>query len=189
MLEMQSLKNHFLIAMPNLEGPYFERSVVYLCDHNEEGAMGLVVNLAINLKLGELLDQLEIVPDPAHQKSLAKPVMQGGPVAVDRGFVIHSPIEGFSSSLKMSDDIMVTTSKDILQTLGTDNEPKQFLMALGYAGWEAGQLEQEIINNGWLIVPANSKIIFDTPIHRRWEEAANTLGIDVWQLSSQAGHA
>jgi len=189
MLEMKSLNNHFLIAMPNLQGPYFERSVVYICDHNEEGAMGLVINLAVDLQLNALLEQLEIIPAIADKKSLAKPVMQGGPVALDRGFVIHTPIAGFSSSLKMSEQVMVTTSKDILLTLGSDDEPEQFLMALGYAGWQPGQLEQELLENSWLIVPADPKIMFETPLHRRWEEAANSLGIDVWQLSSQAGHA
>lgn len=189
MLEMQSLKNHFLIAMPSLEGPFFERSVVYICDHNEEGAMGIVINVAVDLQLSNLLEQLDITPADDSKKSLSQPILQGGPVGVDRGFVIHTPIEGFSSSLRMSDDIMVTTSKDILLTLGSDQEPKHFLMALGYAGWQAGQLEQELVENSWLIAPADSKLIFNTPIHRRWEEAANLLGIDIWQLSSQAGHA
>ncbi|RJG40037.1 YqgE/AlgH family protein [Motilimonas pumila] len=186
---MQSLQNHFLVAMPSLKGPYFERSVIYLCDHNEEGAMGIVINIPVDLQLGELLEQLELPVSSAEHKPLKQAVLQGGPVADDRGFVVHTPIAGFSSSLELQHDIMVTTSKDILATLGTSEEPDHYILALGYAGWEAGQLEQEIAENTWLTLPADSNILFHTHFAERWQAAVNSLGIDVWQLSSDAGHA
>ncbi len=186
---MQSLQNHFLLAMPSLKGPYFERSVTYICEHNDDGAMGLVINLALDLHIAELLEQIDIEPSSPRVNNLAKPVLQGGPVSPDRGFVLHSPMQGFDSSLKLHDDFMVTTSKDVLATLGTKDEPSQYLMALGYAGWSPGQLEQELADNSWLTLPASPDIMFNTPIHKRWEQAATNLGIDIWQLSSEIGHA
>ncbi|WP_026958261.1 MULTISPECIES: YqgE/AlgH family protein [Aliagarivorans] len=190
---MESLQNQFLLAMPGLSDPYFKRSVVYVCEHNDEGAMGLVINIPVDLSVEGLLEQIEL---PEHQEaeederdSLDKPVYQGGPMARERGFVLHSPKPGFNSSMQLSSELMITTSKDVLETLGTGSEPNDYLVTLGYAGWGAGQLEQEIADNSWLTLPATTDIIFDVPSHQRWEAAAKHLGIDIWQLSSDAGHA
>ncbi|CUS48277.1 MAG: putative transcriptional regulator [Idiomarinaceae bacterium HL-53] len=183
-----SFQNHFLIAMPGLDDPFFHRSVTYVCEHNDDGAMGLIVNQPVELTLDKLLEQIEIeVPKGGRLDS--KHVYAGGPVATDRGFVIHSPQKGWKSSLQLSDDIMVTTSKDILAAFGSEQAPAHYLLMLGYAGWEAGQLEQEIADNSWLTIPADSDLLFKTPSNERWEKATSKLGIDIWQLSSQAGHA
>lgn len=184
---MQTLQNHFLLAMPSLTDPYFERSLVYVCEHNDEGAMGLVVNIPLEMQVNGLLEQVKIAhPDT---KDLAQPVLQGGPVAHDRGFVLHSRRSGFGSSLALSDELMVTTSRDILESLGTDRAPRRWLVTLGYAGWGAGQLEQELIDGAWLVVPVDTSLIFDTPLHQRWEKAAASIGINTLHLSTQVGHA
>ncbi|WP_108651720.1 YqgE/AlgH family protein [Dongshaea marina] len=184
---MTNFENHFLIAMPTLKDPFFERSLVYLCEHREQGAMGLVVNIAIDISLKELLTQLDF--HPGESPKLAKPVLQGGPISLDRGFVLHSPCKGMDSSIQLTDNLMVTTSKDILGVLGSHHEPSDYLVTLGYAGWNPGQLEQELKENVWLTIPADPALIFEVPIHQRWEMAARSLGIDIWQLSSQIGHA
>lgn len=188
---MESLENHFLIAMPSLSDPFFKGSVTYICEHNDEGAMGLIVNLPINLSLDELLEQIE--PEPGDVKhattNLTQQVLSGGPVSTDRGFVLHSPQRGWKSSLALSSEIMITTSKDILLSLGTDKAPKDYFVALGYAGWSPGQLEQEIADNSWLVCPASSELLFDTPIEERWQKATEILGIDVNHLSTDVGHA
>ncbi|WP_432451796.1 MULTISPECIES: YqgE/AlgH family protein [unclassified Agarivorans] len=187
---MNTLQNQFLLAMPSLNDPFFKRAVVYICEHNEQGAMGLVINVPVDLSVESLLAQIELHDaTEVHREHLDRPVYQGGPVALERGFVLHSSMHGFSSSLKVSDDLMVTTSKDVLDTLGTDAQPSDYIVTLGYASWEAGQLEQEIADNYWLTLPANSEIIFKVPSNKRWEAAAKSLGIDVWQLSSEVGHA
>ncbi|GGA97096.1 UPF0301 protein [Agarivorans gilvus] len=187
---INTLQNQFLIAMPSLNDPFFKRSVVYLCEHNEDGAMGLVINVPVDLSVESLLQQVELHENSEMiREDLNRPVYQGGPVAQERGFVLHSPMKGFNSSLKVSDELMVTTSKDVLDTLGTDAQPHDYIVTLGYASWEAGQLEQEIADNSWLTLPASTEIIFDTPSHKRWEAAAKSLGIDIWQLSSEVGHA
>lgn len=185
---MKSLQNHFLIAMPDLNDSFFERSVTYICEHNEDGAMGLIVNQPVEMSLSKLLEQIEIkVPgDSALQRA---PVYAGGPVGTDRGFVLHNPQDGWRSSLQLSDEIMVTTSKDILQSFGSASAPDKFLLTLGYAGWDAGQLEEELANNSWLTIPADASILFETPSSERWQKATEKLGIDVWQLAPGAGHA
>jgi putative transcriptional regulator len=187
---MESLQNQFLIAMPNLKDPYFHRAVIYVCEHNEEGAMGLVINIPVDLSLEALLSQIDLEDAPETIHSLAgHPVFQGGPVAQERGFVLHSPKPGYSSSLSLSDELMVTTSTDVLAALGTHNEPEHYLVTLGYAGWSAGQLEEELASNSWLNLPADPAIIFDVPSKERWETAAKKIGIDIWQISDQVGHA
>lgn len=185
---MQSLQNHFLIAMPDLDDSFFERTVTYICEHNDEGAMGLVINQPVDLSLSNLLEQIEIrAPgDSAMRDSL---VYAGGPVATDRGFVLHKPQEGWRSSMQLSDDIMITTSRDILQSLGSPDAPDKFLLTLGYAGWDAGQLEQELASNSWLTIPADADILFATPSSERWQKATEKLGINLWQLAPGAGHA
>lgn len=186
-----NLQHHFLIAMPALDEPLFKRSVIYVCEHNEEGAMGLVINkLAGEFTVEKVLNKLDLHPTPRDPAiRLDRPVFSGGPLADDRGFILHSPHEGFASSISISEQTMLTTSKDVLETLGTPEQPKDVLVALGYAGWSQGQLEEEVLNNSWLTVPATSKILFDTPINERWREAAKMIGINVSQLATHAGHA
>ncbi len=183
-----SLQNHFLIAMPSLADTYFSRSVTFIVEHSAEGAMGIVINQASTMSFKELVNM-------ADSKALVdldysqKIVVCGGPVHQDRGFVLHSSQGGYSSSINVTSEIMVTTSKDILSVLGAPTGPEKSLVALGYAGWEAGQLEQEIQENVWLTVEADNNILFDVPIHQKWQAAVNKLGIDVWQLTQQSGQA
>ncbi|MEG3133448.1 YqgE/AlgH family protein [Rouxiella sp. T17] len=186
-----NLQHHFLIAMPGLEEPMFKRSVVYVCEHNDEGAMGLVINkLVDDFTVKNVLDKLDIDPTPRDPSiNLDRPVFAGGPLADDRGFILHTPRQGFGSSIQISDQTMITTSKDVLETLGTPDQPKDVLVALGYAAWEQGQLEQELLNNSWLTIEASCDIIFRTPIADRWREAAKIMGIEISQLATHAGHA
>lgn len=184
---MESLENHLLIAMPTLKDPFFNKTVTYICEHNDEGAMGLIINVPVNITLNELLLQFREEDDELN--SLEQMVLSGGPVAPDRGFVLHSPQRGWSSSLALSSEIMITTSKDILMALGTERAPENFVVTLGYAGWSSGQLEQEISENSWLTTPADAEILFETPYEQRWQKATERLGIDLAHLSSDVGHA
>ena len=202
-VSMLSLENQFLIAMPSLADPYFNRSVTYICEHNEEGAMGLIINLPVNITLSDLLKQIEPTAEEKENRadksenddhidshnSLEQLVLSGGPLAQQRGFVLHNTQQGWDSSLALSDEVMITTSKDILMALGTDRAPENFIVALGYAGWDAGQLEQELQNNSWLTIPADNDLLFNTPIEQRWKKATESLGIDLAHLSSDIGHA
>ncbi|GAA0341809.1 YqgE/AlgH family protein [Bowmanella denitrificans] len=185
---MQSFENHFLIAMPSLEDPYFSRSLTYICEHNEQGAMGIVINQPTGLHLKEMLMQVDesikVDEDKAEQIVLA-----GGPVSPDRGFILHSTQPGWASSLELTSEIMVTTSKDILNVLGNSKAPDKCLVALGYAGWSAGQLEEEIQRNSWLLIEADTELLFDVPIHKKWQAAVQKLGVDIWQLAPDVGHA
>jgi putative transcriptional regulator len=186
--QISSLQNHFLVAMPVLDDEYFARSVTYILEHNDEGAMGIVINHASAMTFRELIKQSDknaTIDDDKQDKI----VVCGGPVHQDRGFVIHSTQEGWNSSAKVTPDIMVTTSKDILSVLGNELGPKHSMVALGYAGWEAGQLEQEIQANAWLTIEADEEILFNTPIHKKWQASVNKLGVDVWQLTQQSGSA
>ncbi|MDX1678123.1 YqgE/AlgH family protein [Arsukibacterium sp.] len=185
---MQDFQDHFLIAMPALDDPMFKRSVTYICEHSAEGAMGIVINHPLNVTVAELLDQLQIKFD--HKSKVANSaVCAGGPIQSDRGFVLHSPKAGYSSSLALNNGLMVTTSKDILTDLTTADAPEKFLLALGYAGWTPGQLEQEIADNSWLVIPADNGIIFDLSHADKWHSATAKMGIKPWQLTSEAGHA
>jgi len=184
---MESLENQLLIAMPTLGDPYFNKTVTYICEHNDEGAMGLIINLPVKITLNDLLAQLD--KELEQNPKLEQQVLTGGPVAQQRGFVLHSPQGGWSSSLALSDEVMITTSKDILLALGTDKEPEQYMVTLGYAGWGPGQLEQELQANSWLTTPADNEILFNTPIEMRWKKATEKLGIDLAHLSSEVGHA
>ncbi len=185
---MQGFQNHFLIAMPALDDPMFKRSVTYVCEHNEEGAMGIVINHPLTVNVAELLKQLEISFDEQSPAAQIK-VCAGGPLQNDRGFVLHTAKEGYHSSLRLDDDLMVTTSKDILADLTTAQAPEKFILALGYAGWTAGQLEQEIAENSWLVVPADKHIMFDCIHAKKWQLATAAIGIKPWQLTNEAGHA
>lgn len=186
-----NLQHHFLIAMPTLQDPIFRRSVVYICEYNDDGAMGIIINKPLdNLQIEGILEKLKITPEPRDPFiRLDKPVMLGGPLAEDRGFIVHTPPAAFSSSIRISDNTIVTTSRDVLETLGTERQPSDVLVALGYASWEKGQLEQEILDNAWLTAPADLNILFKTPIGDRWKEAAKLIGINILTMSGTAGHA
>ncbi len=181
------LQQQLLIAMPAMADPNFSRSVTLMCQHNEEGAIGITINRQSDFTLGELLFQLNISCESQEVSSMM--VLEGGPVSPDRGFVLHTPVEGFDSSIKINDDIMVTTSRDILAAIATGNGPQQFLVALGYAGWADGQLESEMRQNAWLSVPADKGILFESEVQNRWEKAVGTLGININDLHGVGGHA
>jgi len=181
------LTNQFLIAMPALEDPNFSRTVTFLCAHNDEGAMGIVINRPLELNLGEVLEHMSLQASSTGIREM--PVMQGGPVQRERGFVIHQPSGEWDSVLRVGDDIGVATSRDILAAVADGDGPERTLVALGYAGWGAGQLEQEVLANAWLSGPADSSIIFDVPHELRWDRATRALGFDPERLSGEAGHA
>ncbi len=182
-----NLTNQFLIAMPNLADPNFFHSVTYLCEHNQDGAMGLTINRAINITFGMLLEHLDIKDSVAQVKNL--PVYQGGPVQTERGFVLHENIGQWHATIPVTDNIAVTMSQDIIEAIAHGAGPPRFLIALGYAGWGAGQLEQELASNSWLSGPADPAIIFTTPIEHRWQASAALLGVEIGLLSPDAGHA
>lgn len=182
-----SLKNQFLIAMPTLMDPNFHRSVTFIFEHTKEGAMGIVINQPLDINLGDVLPQMDIeVEEPS---VIDMPVYLGGPVQLEKGFVIHSPLGDWESTIPVTEDIGVTTSRDIIMEIAKGRRPQRSLIALGYAGWGADQLEDEIANNVWLNGPVNPDIIFDSPDEARWESAAAILGVDTSNLSSDVGHA
>ena len=186
-MQSTSLTNHFLIAMPNLSDPNFYHAVTYICSHNDEGAMGIIINRPLDLFLGEILEQMNM---SSHDSETEKtPIFQGGPVQTDRGFVLHPPNQKWDSSITVCDEIGVTTSCDILQAIAKGQGPKKSFIALGYSGWAAGQLEQEIKENVWLNGPADTQIIFNTPVAQRWVSAAALLGVEIDKLTSDVGHA
>lgn len=186
-----NLSNHFLVAMPGMQDPLFHRSVIYICEHNEDGAMGIVVNSPIDITVGGMLRKVDVdsIHPQIHKESLEAAVLNGGPVSEDRGFILHEPKDNYQSSIQMTDHLSVTTSKDILGVLGTEAEPKHYIVALGYSGWTAGQLEHELAENSWLTVEADPIVIFETPVQERWQKAVKMLGVEPAQLSTDAGHA
>ncbi len=186
---MNSLQNHLLIAMPSLQDTFFERSVIYLCEHDEKGAMGLMINRPIGIDVNELLKQMELDEEPDPITSLGSAVLIGGPVNQERGFVLHTPQTNWNNSQSLTDEIMLTTSRDVLTSLGTDAAPENFIVTLGYAGWSKEQLEQELAENTWLSIPATKELLFDIGFNDRWQQATESLGFDIWQLSNQSGHA
>jgi putative transcriptional regulator len=181
------LTNQFLVAMPGLEDPNFRETVTFICEHSDQGALGIVINRPMNVVLEDVLKQLAIETDDTD--TAASPVYLGGPVQTERGFVIHEPQGEWEATLKVTDALGVTTSRDVLEALAAGGGPRRCLVALGYAGWTAGQLEEEMKSNAWLSVPANSRIIFDTPAELRWQAAAQLIGVDLTLLSGDAGHA
>lgn len=187
MSDIQNLRNHFLIAMPALADPNFSHTVTYICEHSDEGAMGIIINRAMELPLAEVLKQMDIEPSKALDTNVM--INDGGPVQPEHGFVIHSPVGAWESSLQISDEIALTTSRDILAAIGHSEGPAHYLIALGYAGWGPGQLEEEMAENAWLSGPANAEILFSLPLEKRWEAAARLLGVDLNLLSSEIGHA
>ncbi|KAA1190424.1 YqgE/AlgH family protein [Pseudohalioglobus sediminis] len=182
-----SLRDHFLLAMPNLTEGIFSHSITYICEHGESGAMGIVINQPLDLTVCEIFEHLQI---DCVDDFIDHPVMAGGPVQIDHGFVLHRGCaEKWEASLKVTGEITLTTSRDILRAIAHGTGPKEHLIALGYAGWSAGQLEQELAENSWLTLPADSDIIFNTPTAQRLSRAAAQLGIDMNLISGEAGHA
>ncbi|MBL1274327.1 MAG: YqgE/AlgH family protein [Oceanospirillales bacterium] len=179
-----SLRHHFLVASPYLADPRFHGAVIYLCEHSEDGALGLMVNQPLDIHLGEILEQLDL-----QGGELDLPVFSGGPVETERGFVLHSPGASWQNTARVTDDVMLTTSRDILAGIGRNDGPQEFLMALGYSGWGEGQLEEELGGNAWLTCPANTDILFRTPWSDRYNAALKLIGIDLNQLSETVGHA
>ncbi len=184
--ELPSLAHHLLLAMPSLTDPHFQRSVTFLCEHNDKGAMGIVINRPLTLTEKELFDHLSI---PLKHTETKRHVLAGGPVQTDRGFVLHRPFGEWMSTWHVSDELEITTSRDVLQAIGNGEGPPGAFIALGYAGWGPGQLEKELSENAWLTVPAAAHIVFDVPVEQRWSEAARLLGINPAFLSSETGHA
>ena len=182
-----SLSNHFLIAMPALDDPNFHHTTTYICEHNEDGALGVVINRPLEIQLGEILVHMDITTDIEAIRN--QTVYMGGPVQSDRGFVLHEPVGNWEATLQVTDTIGITSSRDILDDIAKGEGPEHAIITLGYAGWGAGQLEQELADNTWLSGPASSKIVFETPSEERWLAAAALLGIDLNLLSSDAGHA
>ncbi|MFT3719336.1 YqgE/AlgH family protein [Pseudorhodoferax sp.] len=191
-----NLTHHFLIAMPGLEDETFSRSVVYLCEHSARGALGLVINKPSDINLKHLFDKVDL---PLGRTDLSDdPVLQGGPVQTERGFVLHEPLlahtpDGgesvYASTMTIPGGLEMTTSKDVLEALSTGAGPKKVLVSLGYSAWGEGQLESELAENSWLTVEADASVIFDTPIEQRYDRALQLLGLQAWMLSPEAGHA
>ena len=181
------LQNQLLVAMPSLSDPNFAQTVTLICEHTARGALGIVLNRPLSMQLGEVFDQLDLHPDDSNLRTHR--VLRGGPVQCDRGFVLHGPGGEWDSTLRVSDQVHVTTSRDILTAMARGDGPEHAVMALGYAGWEAGQLEDEIRSNTWLNVPVDESIIFSVPFEQRWQSAARLLGVDLGRISPKAGHA
>lgn len=182
-----SLRDHFLIAMPGMSDPSFSHTVTYICEHSDKGAMGVVINTATPMQLKEIFEQMQLNDQGSDGEKI---IMAGGPVQPERGFVLHTGENAeWQTTLKVSDDISLTVSRDIIAAMAEGRGPEHFLISLGYAGWGEGQLEAEIAANSWLTVPADKNIIFHTPIEKRWTEAAKSLGIDLQLMPGSAGHA
>jgi len=187
MTSSSNLTDQFLIAMPALADPNFHQTVTYMCDHNDEGAMGLVINRPLEIEFAELLGFLKIEDTREHHPYI--PIYQGGPVQTERGFVLHEGIGQWEATMQVTDTIGVTLSQDIIEAIAHGNGPERFLIALGYAGWGAGQLESELAANAWLNGDADPAIIFDTPSEQRWTASAHLLGVELKNLSTDVGHA
>ncbi len=191
-----NLTNHFLIAMPGMEDSMFARSVVYVCEHSERGALGLIINKPGGIKLAELFEKVEL---PLARKELGvQPVFHGGPLQTERGFVLHDPVlaEGlapdesvYASTLAVPGGLEMTTSKDVLEALSSGGGPRRVLVTLGYSSWGEGQLESEIVRNSWLTVDADANLVFDAPVEERYDLALRLLGLEAWMLAPDAGHA
>jgi len=178
--------NQFIIAMPSLADPNFFHTVTYLCQHNQEGALGIVINRSAEMKLGDIFKQMNI--RATSLCAAETPVFAGGPVQQERGFVLHTTGGGWDASMVISESISLTTSRDVIEAIAAGKGPEQYMVALGYAGWGEGQLEQEILANAWLNTPYSQHVLFDEPINMRWRAAAEQIGIDINQLTTQAGH-
>ncbi len=182
-----TLTNQLLIAMPGMLDPNFSTTVTLICEHNDSGALGIIINRPLNLKLSGLFEQLSV--DGADAYVASRPVVAGGPVGTERGFVLHDKGHRFENTLTVSNDINLTLSRDVIDAMATGTGPEKALVAIGYAGWEPGQLEAEMLANAWLNVTATPELVFDTPFEKRWDSAARLLGIDIASISPDAGHA
>jgi len=182
-----NLTGHFLIAMPSLDDGFFNQAVTYVCEHDETGSFGIIINQPTDITLDKIISEMKIETEADYDSE--KAVYMGGPVDQGRGFILHRPTGAWSSSLQVTENIALTTSKDILLAIANNQGPEDSIVALGYAGWAAGQLEMEMANNTWLTCPAEERIIFDTPIEQRWKAAAELIGIDLTLLSNETGHA
>ncbi len=187
MAKAGNLTNHLLVAMPGLEDPHFAQTVTLVCEHSDKGALGIVLNKPLTMRLSEVLTQMNL---PARDDAVgAQIVLRGGPVHQDRGFVLHRPGGAWESTHKISDSIQVTTSRDVLAAMARGEGPEKAFIALGYAQWGAGQLEQELKDNSWLTLPLNDDGLFELPYEDRWLAAWRSLGVDVTDVSTRAGHA
>jgi putative transcriptional regulator len=186
-VQQVNLTNHFLIAMPNMVDPNFARTLTYVCEHNEQGALGVVVNRPLDMTLALLFDRINLVLEAPGFGAM--PVYFGGPVQTDRGFVLHRPPGQWQATLAVNGEVALTSSRDVLESVGSSGEPSDILVTLGYAGWAAGQLEWELSQNAWLTVVAEPQIIFDLPAEERLPAAMHALGVDFASLSDTAGHA
>ena len=190
------LTHHFLIAMPGLDDEMFSKSVVFLCEHSERGALGLIINKPADMPLTALFDKIDLTLQRVDL--LEQPVFQGGPVQTERGFVLHEPVitggpeageSLYASTMTIPGGLEMTTSRDVLEALSMGSGPKRVLVTLGYAAWGEGQLETELGENSWLTTPADHAIIFDTPVDQRYDRALGLLGLQSWMISQQVGHA
>jgi putative transcriptional regulator len=185
-----NLANHFLIAMPSMQDPVFGGAVVYICEHNDNGVLGVVINKPTDMTMEVLFERIDLELSAALRSTVVnEPIMFGGPVQDDRGFVLHTPGAAYSSSLTVTDEVAFTTSIDVLEAVAAGDGPKRMLVSIGYSGWSPGQLEDEICRNGWLTVAADAHVLFDLPIEERYNAAIKLLGIDPMMLASEAGHA
>ena len=182
-----SLTNHLLIAMPSLADPNFSQTVALICEHTDKGALGIVLNKPLPMKLSDVLSQMKL--EATSEIIAAQPVLRGGPVHTDRGFVLHRPGGKWDHTHKVSDTIQVTTSRDVLAAMARGEGPSDAFIALGYANWDSGQLEREMRENAWLTVPVDAKVVFNLPFEKRWAGAWQLLGIEPDRLSPVAGHA
>ena len=182
-----NLTGHFLIAMPSLNDGFFNQAVTYICEHDENGSFGIMINQQTGITLSQIAKEMAIKTENNYNDKQL--VFIGGPVDQGRGFILHRPIGNWQSSLKVNDSIALTTSKDILQAIINNEGPEDNIVALGYAGWAAGQLDHEMASNTWLSCPADEQIIFNTPVEERWKTAAKLIGVDLSLLSNDAGHA
>ena len=186
-MQSMNLTDHFLIAMPAMDDPYFSRTLIYIAEHNDQGALGLIVNRPIDMDLATLFEKIEV---PLESPNVGRlPVYFGGPVQTDRGFVLHRPVGNWQSTLVVTSEVGLTSSRDVLQAVGKDGQPGEIMVTLGYSGWGAGQLENELVQNAWLTVPADPRILFELPFEERLPSAMETLGINFSNLSEKAGHA
>ena len=186
--KIDNLTDYFLIAMPEMDDQFFAGSVVYICEHNDEGAMGVCINKPSPLTMNQFFEAIN-ERTPLQYDETA--VLLGGPMQVDRGFLVHTPVGSWESSLLVTDDIAFTTSRDIIENLAKnrDNAMNKTLATIGYSGWKKDQLEQELADNAWLVVPANQHIMFDVPVDERYQAALALLGVNAGQLVQGVGHA
>ncbi|MBO3705328.1 MAG: YqgE/AlgH family protein [Candidatus Accumulibacter sp.] len=186
-MQIIDLTDHFLIAMPAMVDSFFAKSLVYVAEHNPRGALGLIVNRPIDMSLGSLLERIDV---PLQAEGIANlPVLFGGPVQTDRGFVLHRPVGQWQSTLVVNEHVGLTSSRDILQAVALRGQPRDLMVTLGYAGWSAGQIEHELAQNAWLTVPAELRILFELPYEERLPSALELLGVSLTNLVDEAGHA